>query len=117
MDGKFEIQENLPLTEVTFFILLSLSRGSLHGYGIMQEVSDLTSGRISLMTGTLYGALRRLLEQGWIVRVDEGDLADAGRPRKEYRLSDLGRRILNAEISRLEELVQVAHYRTQGERA
>ena len=117
MDGKFEVQSQLPLTEVTFFILLSLSQRPLHGYGIMQEVSDLTSGRISLMTGTLYGALRRLLEQGWIVRVEEEDAEDTGRSRKEYRLSDLGRRILNAEISRLEELVQVAHYRTQEEQA
>lgn len=117
MNEQMEIQANLPLTEVTFFILLSLAQEPRHGYAIMQEVSDLTSGRISLMTGTLYGALRRLLEQSWIERIDEGSLNATGHPRKVYRLSDIGRKILNAEISRLEELVQVAHYRTQGGQA
>ena len=116
MDGRQEIQDNLPLTEVTFLILLSLAQESRHGYAIMQEVSDLTNGRISLMTGTLYGALRRLLEQGWIERVEEENPEDTGRTRKVYRLSDLGRKILNTEISRLEELVEVAHHRSSEQR-
>jgi DNA-binding PadR family transcriptional regulator len=115
MGAEIEVQSSLPLTEVTFFILLSLAQGPRHGYAIMQEVSDLTNGRITLMTGTLYGALRRLLEQGWIDRVVDGGSEETGRTRKEYRLSEIGREILNAEITRLEEVVRIAHYETQGQ--
>jgi DNA-binding PadR family transcriptional regulator len=60
------------LTETTFFILLSLSSGKKHGYLIMKEVERLSGGRTSRSTGTLYGVLGRLLDQGWIERVDEG---------------------------------------------
>jgi DNA-binding PadR family transcriptional regulator len=62
-------EQNAPLTEATFFILLSLSPAPKHGYAIMKEVKALSNGRIVFSTGTLYGALRRLLEQGWIRRV------------------------------------------------
>jgi DNA-binding PadR family transcriptional regulator len=108
-------QTPLPLTEPTFFILLSLAPGQKHGYAIMKEVEGLSEGRVTLSTGTLYGALKRLLDQEWIERVDDGSVdngrADPGRPRKAYRLTRLGRRNLEAETARLERLVSVA--RTQ----
>ncbi len=105
----------LPLRETTFYILLSLAPGSKHGYAIMKEVSALSEGRVTLSTGTLYGALKRLLEQGWIRRVDEAGVKDAGRVRKNYSLTHLGQQILKAEIERLERLVRSAHRRSLKE--
>ena len=56
--------ENTPLTEATYFIMLSLSREPRHGYAIMKDVQSLSEDRVILSTGTLYGALKRLLKQG-----------------------------------------------------
>jgi DNA-binding PadR family transcriptional regulator len=100
----------LPLTETTLFILLSLTSQPRHGYAIMKTVIELSAGRINLTAGTLYGALKRLLEQTWIEQIDEQDkVADnPGLPRKAYRLTRLGRAILNAEITRLDSVVKVA---------
>ncbi|MBZ0301196.1 MAG: PadR family transcriptional regulator [Anaerolineae bacterium] len=109
------MNEHLPLTEATFFILLSLAPGGKHGYAIMQDVASLSSGRITLGTGTLYGALKRLLEQGWIARADDDDSDDEGRPRKVYTLTDTGRRILQAETDRLQQVAQVARLRLKGD--
>lgn len=110
-----DIQAHLPLTESTFFILLSLLPAQRHGYAIMKEVETLSTGRVELSTGTLYGALKRLWEQEWIERVDDGGQEEGGRPRKAYCLTNLGRRVLEAEISRLEALVSAARLRTAGE--
>jgi DNA-binding PadR family transcriptional regulator len=114
-ETQSEITEQLPLTEATFFILLSLSSGQKHGYVIMKDVEKLSDGRTNLGTGTLYGALGRLLDQGWIERVEEDQTG--GRPRKAYVLSDLGRRILTAETERLRSLVSVAQRRLLGDLA
>ncbi len=111
------IQAYLPLTEATFFILLSLSPGRKHGYAIMKDVQALSDRRVVLSTGTLYGSLKRLLEQGWIRRVEDRSAPDTARERKAYALTDLGHRVLNAEIVRLENLVQAAQQRAQGARA
>ena len=110
-----EITGQLPLTEATFFILLSLSSGQKHGYVIMKDVESLSDGRITLGTGTLYGALGRLLDREWIERVEEEQTS--GRPRKAYVLSDLGRRILSAETERLRSLLSVAQHALLGGRA
>lgn len=107
-----EIQENLPLSEATFFIMLSLAPAPKHGYAIMKEVEALSEGRLLLSTGTLYGALKRLLEQGWIERVEDPQPDDTDRQRKAYRLTELGRRILEAETDRLRSLLQVARLHT-----
>lgn len=108
------IQANLPLTEATFFIMLSLAAEPKHGYAIMQEVESLSDARVALSTGTLYGVLKRLLEQGWIERVDDAADNATDRPRKTYALTDLGRRILDAEVARLQTLVATAQLRTAG---
>ena len=108
-------QAQLPLTEVTFFVLLSLARQPRHGYAILKDVADLSEGRIKLSAGTLYGALGRLLEQGWIVRLGSEEPDDSGRPRKEYELTELGRRILSAETRRLETLAALGRLRTVSE--
>lgn len=85
------------LTEAVYYILLSLIN-PLHGYGIMNEVKELTNGRVSLGPGTLYGAINTLLEKKWIELVSEGR-------KKEYMLTKLGKLVLNDEIKRLEELL------------
>lgn len=101
-----------PLTEATFFILLSLSPSPKHGYAIMKEVKALSDGRIVFSTGTLYGALRRLLDQGWIKRADDPEPNHTDRERKAYALTERGRKILNGEIERLKSLLATAEQRT-----
>ncbi len=109
------IQINLPLTEVTYFILLSLASEQKHGYAIMKEVEMLSEDRVLISTGTLYGALKRLLDQGWIIRSNNDTEKNSGREKKVYCLTTLGTQILDAEILRLEGLVRVAQLRTIGE--
>ena len=106
-----DYQENLPLSEAVFFILLSLAPGAKHGYAIMKDVEVLSDSRVSLSTGTLYGALKRLLDAGWIDRVEEGQNG-SGRERKAYTLTQLGKGILEAETARMQNLVITAQSRS-----
>jgi DNA-binding PadR family transcriptional regulator len=105
-------QSEIPLTETTYFILLSLSARPMHGYAIMKDVEALSAGRVTFGTGTLYGALKRLLDQGWIARSDDPDPDDTARDRKVYALTHGGRAALQAEIIRLESLLSAAELRT-----
>jgi DNA-binding PadR family transcriptional regulator len=102
---------SLPLRGPTFLILLSLAPGPRHGYAILKEVEGLSEGRVKLSTGTLYGAIERLLDQGWIRRVDDPIPNDTNRERKAYELTELGRKVLSAETARLQKLVSVAQSR------
>lgn len=111
INTQADVQSKLPLSEAAFFILLSLAPGPGHGYAILKDVEALSGGRVTLSTGTLYGALARMLEQGWIVRVDPERAEAAGRPRKDYALTKLGRRILSAEADRLQTVAQLARER------
>lgn len=90
----------LPLTESTYYILLSLYTPQ-HGYGIMQKTEALSGGRIHLAAGTLYGALTALCEKGWIIQLP----IDEESRRKEYKLTDKGLVILKNELQRLRQLV------------
>lgn len=108
------IPTNLPLTETTYFILLSLSSAPHHGYSIMKDVRQLSEGRVILSTGTLYSALKRLLDQGWIERTADPSEVDDGRGRKAYGLTPFGRHILAAEVKRLQGLVNAAQARVLG---
>jgi DNA-binding PadR family transcriptional regulator len=105
------VQEYLPLTETTFYVLLSIAAEPRHGYAILKDVQSLSRGRLVLSTGTLYGALCRLLDQGLIQRVEEQDREETGRPRKLYSLSERGRAVLAAEIERLHALIGAAQRR------
>jgi DNA-binding PadR family transcriptional regulator len=107
-----KVEPTSPLTEATFFILLSLSPAPKHGYAIMKEVKMLSKGRIVFSTGTLYGALRRLLEQGWIKRVSDPKPNPTDRERKAYTLTERGRKVLDAEIERLKSLITTAEQHT-----
>ena len=94
-----------PLTESTFLILLALT-SPRHGYAIMQEVVRLSSDRVRLGPGTLYGALNTLLERASIYPVGESDAG--GERRKVYALTAAGRELLNQDVARLRDLVQIA---------
>ncbi len=100
----------LPLKPHWFHVLLSLADQDQHGYGIMQEVLQRTGGKVRLWPATLYGTLKRLIDEDLIAESDERpapELDDARR--RYYRLTVLGRRVLAAESARLEELVRVIH--------
>ncbi len=114
---NLDLHNELPLTEATYFILLSLASEPRHGYAILKDVEGLSRGRIVFSTGTLYGALKRLLEQSWIERRDDEVEDESGRPRKAYTLTELGRRILAAELTRLRDLLRVARARMAREAA
>jgi DNA-binding PadR family transcriptional regulator len=103
-----DISTHLPLTEATYYILLSLAPNARHGYAIMKDVRALSHERVVLSTGTLYGALKRLLEMEWILRVDDPEADGDGRERKLYSLTGLGRRVLEAEVARLDTLIESA---------
>ena len=88
------------LTEATYFILLSLAEPR-HGYGIMQQAEALSAGRVRLAAGTLYGALSALSDRGWIRLLPPAE----GSRKKEYMLTEEGRRALRGELERLRGLV------------
>lgn len=117
MNNANEIESNLPLTESTFFIMLILANGPRHGYAIMKEAGQISHGRVELSTGTLYGALKRLLDQGWIRRAEDPESGATGRVRKLYSLTPLGGQILEAEVRRLQRLTKAAEARFLGDMA
>ena len=104
--------QELPLTETTLLILISLTAGPRHGYAIMKDVQALSEQRILLSTGTLYGALKRLLEQDLIMRLDEGKNSNGSkRVRKLYTLTPTGQNLLQAELDRLQKLLSLSRRR------
>src|SRR5678815_2434215 len=106
---KTGADEFLPLAPATLHILLSLAGEKLHGYGIMKEVSRQSAGRYKLGPGTLYDNLQRLMKQT-LVEEAPSPGEENGR-RRYYRLTSLGRRVLSAEIARLEGVVNEARMR------
>jgi DNA-binding PadR family transcriptional regulator len=106
-DTKTNPQSFLPLKPQWLHILLSLAAGEQHGYGIMQDVLLRTNDKVRLWPATLYGSIKRLIEAGLIEESDERpapELDDARR--RYYRLTFLGKRVLDAECERLQELVR-----------
>ena len=98
-----------PLTPATFHILLALVDEERHGYGIMQEVVERTEGAVKLGPGTLYGSLKRLLEQGLVEESDErADPALDDERRRYYGITRRGLDVARAEARRLESLVRAA---------
>jgi len=102
-------EEFLPLTPAVFHILVALGDGEAHGYAIMQNVLTRTGGTVRLSAGTLYGAVSRLLEGGLITELEERPDPEMDDTRRRYyRLSDMGGRVLAAEIHRLSDLIRAA---------
>ena len=87
---------NAALTEAVYYILLSLTK-PMHGYGIMQNVEQLSQGRVKLAAGTLYGAINTLLEKGWIQSLP----GEIDTRKKEYQITEQGTQVLRAELLRL----------------
>ena len=99
-------QTFIPLKTHWFHIMLSLAGGEQHGYGIMQEVLNRTTGKVRLWPATLYGSIKRLVEAGLIEESEERPAPESDDARRRYyRLTTLGKRVLGAECERLQELV------------
>jgi DNA-binding PadR family transcriptional regulator len=108
-DVDLELAQRLPLTPAVFHILLALADGERHGYAIMKEVATTTQGQIRLGPGTLYGTIKRLMEEQLIEESDERpDLDLDDERRRYYRLTDRGGRLAAAEIQRLTKMVTMA---------
>ena len=91
---------NTPLTEAVYYILLSVTQ-PMHGYGIIQNVKELSGDRLILAAGTLYGAITNLVAKGWIETAGE----EENSRKKEYIITQSGLAVLKNELARLEELV------------
>jgi DNA-binding PadR family transcriptional regulator len=101
LDGK-------PLSEPVLLILLSLADQPRHGYALLKDIETLSGGRVRMGTGTLYGALRRLLEDQWIQRFEQ---PDTSREKQAYRLTATGRKQLQQEVQRMKQLTRAANSR------
>ena len=101
-----------PLTPAVFYILLSLATGERHGYEIMKQVKQDSAGQVKMGTGTLYGSLKRMLADALIAEAGERpDPALDDERRRYYRLTDVGRQALAAEMRRYAEVVAIAQRR------
>jgi DNA-binding PadR family transcriptional regulator len=99
----------LPLPPAVFHILIALADRDRHGYSIMQDVAARTEGKVQLSAGTLYSAIRRMLEHGLIEELAESpDPSSTDERRRYYRLTRFGKRVAAAEVGRLNALVQQA---------
>lgn len=96
----------LPLTHVAYHVLLALATANRHGYGIIKHVAERTGGRVELEAGTLYAAIKRMKDEGWIE--DAPTLAGTDSRRRTYAVTELGREVLLAESRRLEAMVELA---------
>ena len=109
---KFRPESFIPLTPVAFEILLALADGERHGYSILQEVESRSGGTVSLHAGTLYRALARLLESGFIEELDAtADRSNGDERRRYYRLTARGIAVTRAEVGRLEGRLAAARTR------
>ncbi len=109
-----EPAEAKPLSEAVFLILLSLAEKPRHGYALMRDIEGLSHGRVRLSTGTLYGALRRLLDDRWIERFEQ---EDTSRDKQAYRLTLAGRTQLQSELERMRQLTRAATLRLRTSEA
>jgi DNA-binding PadR family transcriptional regulator len=104
-----EVDDLLPLKPALYLILLALTDGDCHGYGLKKEIVRRTDGKVKLGAGTLYRSIRQLVDLELIEESDQRpDAALDDERRKYFRLTRLGRRAAQAETERLAVLVQVA---------
>ncbi len=102
------------VTEPVLLILLSLADRERHGYALLKDIEVVSDGRVRLSTGTLYGALRRLLEDGWIERFEQ---PDTSRDKQTYRLTGNGISILKNELERMRHLAEAGSVRLRAREA
>jgi len=113
--GRDEVEQFLPLPASVMHIVVALADGEKHGYAIMRDVAELSGGAVRMGSGTLYGSIKRMLDQGLIEEADERpDPALDDQRRRYYRLTGLGHRVGAAEHRRLASLVDAARMRQLG---
>lgn len=100
------MKKSEPLSESYYYILLCLSKGANHGYGVMQMTEKLSCGDVTIGSGTMYGASVNMMKKGWVEEImsDEPGMER----RRLYRLTDLGRDVLKQEIARLHRMLENA---------
>jgi DNA-binding PadR family transcriptional regulator len=103
-----EIERQLPLRPAFLHILIAIGDGERHGYAIMQDAAERTGGKVRMSPGTLYGSIRRLLDDGLIEEVMRRPSRDDDERRRYYRVTPFGRSVATAETVRLSTLVQDA---------
>jgi DNA-binding PadR family transcriptional regulator len=108
------VTETKALTEPVLLILTSLADEPRHGYALIKDIEFLSGGRVRMSTGTLFGALRRLLEDGWIERFEQEDTA---RQKQAYRLTAAGRTQLQLELDRMKHLTRAGFARLKASEA
>ena len=106
-DLDAEVNALLPLAPAFLHILIALGEGERHGYSIMQDVAERTGGKVRMSPGTLYGSIKRMLEEGLIDELTTG-AAGADERRRFYRITRFGRRVAQAEADRLASLLSQA---------
>ncbi len=100
------MKKSEPMSESYYYILLCLSKGASHGYGIMQMTEKLSGGDVKIGSGTMYGATTNMMKKGWICEVMSDE---PGAERKRlYSLTDAGREALKNEIARLKRMLESA---------
>lgn len=108
-------RELLPLPASQLHILLALANGEKHGYAVMREIAEMTDGSVTMGPGTLYGAIKRMLQSGLIEELDERPDPDIDDERRRYyRVTGFGASVVSAETARLEMLVQTARSKNIG---
>src|ERR1700691_1601868 len=108
------ISEAKPLTEPVLLILTSLADQPRHGYALIQDIESLSGGRVRMSTGTLFGAIHRLLNDGWIERFEQ---EDTSRQKQAYRLTAAGRKQLQLELDRMKQLTRAGFARLRASEA
>ena len=104
-----DVSALLPLPQAVFQILVALADQDRHGYAIMQDVAERTDGALKMSPGTLYGSIKRMLEQGLIVEIDSRPSPDEDDERRRYyRITQFGRDVAQAEADRLTVLLRQA---------
>ncbi len=97
------------ISPAMFHVMVALADEDRHGYAIMKEVAARTDGAVRLTASTLYGIVKRLLEDGWIAETTAKAAPEGDDPRRRYyRLTPLGRRVAHAEADRMAQVVRLA---------
>jgi DNA-binding PadR family transcriptional regulator len=106
---KRTVESYLPLTPALFHVLLALADGEKHGYVISKEIARRTNNEVKLSTGTLYGVIKRLLDDSMIEESEERpDFSLDDQRRRYYRLTKLGKAVAEAEAERMERVLALA---------
>jgi DNA-binding PadR family transcriptional regulator len=100
----------IPLKQSTYQVLLALADGELHGYAVMQVLSEITGGREAILPGTLYAALARMVDERMVEVRESADEESSGGPkRRYYKRTTFGREVARLESERLRALLDIAH--------